>query len=117
VHFRLLLKLFTVKRMKGDMSSVERDSNGECRIRYNNELYTLYKENNMVTYIKINGLRRAGHVIGLEEQSVARRVLVAVVGGRRQRGRPKVRWEDGVMEDGRKLGERNWRNAARNEDG
>jgi len=26
VHFRLLLKLFTVKRLKGDMSLVERDS-------------------------------------------------------------------------------------------
>ena len=36
--------------------------------------------------------------------------------GRRQRGRPKLRWEDGVMEDARKLGERNWRNGARNRD-
>jgi len=37
-----------------------------------------------------------------------RRVLVAVVEGGRQRGRLKLRWEDGVMEDARKLGERNW---------
>jgi hypothetical protein len=72
----------------------------------------------------------------MEGQSDTRRVLVAVVEGRRQRGRPKLRWDDGVMEDGvmgdgvmgdgvmgdgvmgdvRKLGERNWRNAARNRD-
>jgi len=54
-----------------------------------------------------------------------------VVEGRRQRGRRKLRWEDGVTEDGvtedgvmedgvtedaRKLGDRNWRNAARNRD-
>jgi len=52
----------------------------------------------------------------MEEQSPTRRVLVAVVEGRRQRGRPKLRWEDGVMEDAGKLGERNWRNAARNRD-
>ena len=39
-----------------------------------------------------------------------------VVEGRRKRGRPKLWWEDGVMEDARKLGERNWRNAARNRD-
>jgi hypothetical protein len=58
----------------------------------------------------------AGHVIRLEEQNLARRVLVAVVEGRRQRGRPKLRWEDGVKEDAGKLGERNWRNAARNRD-
>jgi len=38
--------------------------------------------------------------------------------GRRKKtgGRPKLRWEDGVMVDARKLGERNWRNAARNRD-
>jgi len=52
----------------------------------------------------------------MEEQSATRRVLVAVVEGRRQRSRPKLRWEDGAMEDARKLGERNWRNAARNRD-
>jgi hypothetical protein len=49
-------------------------------------------------------------------QSPARRVLVAVVEGRRQTGRPKLRWEDGVTDDAKKLGERNWRNAARNTD-
>jgi hypothetical protein len=76
----------------------------------------LYKESDTVTHIKTNRLRWAGHVIRLEEQSAARRVLVAVVEGRRQRGRPKLRWKDGVMEDARKLGERNWRNASRNRD-
>ena len=72
------------------------------------------EESDLVTYIKTNRLRWAGHVIRLEEQNPARRVLVAVVEGRRQRGRPKLRWEDGVKEDARKMGERNWRNAARN---
>jgi hypothetical protein len=65
--------------------------------------------------IKINRLRWAGHVIRLEEQNPARRVLVAVVEGRRQRGRTKLRWENGVREDARMLAERNWRNAARAE--
>jgi len=74
------------------------------------------KEIDRVTYIKINRLKWAGHAIRMEEQSPTRRVLVAVVEGRRQWGRPKLRWEDGVMEDTRKLGERNWRNAARNRD-
>jgi hypothetical protein len=76
----------------------------------------LYKESDIVTYIKINRLGLAEHDIRLEEQNPARRVLVAVVEGRRQRGRPKLRWKDGVREDGRKLGERNWRNVARNRD-
>ena len=85
-------------------------------MKYDDELYTLYKESDIVTYIKINRLRWAGRVIRLEEQSPARRVLVAVVEGRRQRGRPKLRWEDGLSDDARKLGERNWRNAARKKD-
>jgi hypothetical protein len=92
------------------------NENGEWIIKYSNELNTLYKESDIVTYIKINGLRWAGHVIRLGEQGPARRVLVAVVEERRQRSRPKLRWEDGVMEDTRKLGNRNWRNVARNRD-
>jgi hypothetical protein len=55
------------------------NDNGEWRIKYNNELYTLYKECDIVTYIKINRLKWAGHVICMEEQSPTRRVLVAVV--------------------------------------
>ena len=70
-----------------------------------------------IYYITINRLKWAGHAIGMEEQSATRGVLVvAVVEGRRQRGRAKLRWEVGVMEGARKLGERNWRNAARNRD-
>jgi hypothetical protein len=42
----------------------------------------------------------------VEEQNPARRVLFAVVEGRRQRDRPKLRWEDGVKEDARKVGGR-----------
>ena len=61
-------------------------------------------------------LKLAGHVIRMEEQSPTRKVLVAVVEGRRQRGRPKLRWEDSVMEGARKLGDRNWRNAVMNSD-
>jgi len=57
---------------------------------------------------------RAGYVIRMEEQSPTRRVLFAVVEGRRQRDRPKLRWEDVVMEDARKWGERNWENVERN---
>ena len=91
------------------------NDNGEWRIKYNKELYTLYEESDIVTYIKINRLKLAGYVIRMEEQSATRRV-VAVVEGRRQRGRPKLRWEDGVMEEARKLGKRNWRNTARNRD-
>ena len=72
------------------------NDNGEWRIKYNDELYTLYKDSDIIIYIKISRLRWAGHVIRLEDQNPARRVFAAVVEGRRQKGRPKLRWEDGV---------------------
>jgi hypothetical protein len=65
----------------------------------------LYKESDIVTYVKINRLKWAGHVIGMEKQSPTRRVPVAVVEERRQRGRPKLRWQNGVIEGAMKLGE------------
>jgi hypothetical protein len=68
------------------------NDNGEWKIKYNDKLYTLYKDSDIITYIKINRLRRAGHVIQLEEQNTARKVFAAVVEGRRQKGRPKLRW-------------------------
>jgi hypothetical protein len=109
-----ILKVFERKILRATFGPTNEKL--EWRIKYNYELYTLYKESNTLTYIKINRLRWAGHVIRLEEQNPATRVLVAVVEGRRQRGRPKPRWEDAVKEDARKLGERNWRNTARNRD-
>jgi hypothetical protein len=45
------------------------NDNREWRVKYNNELYTLYKESDIVTYLKINQLKWAGHVIRMEEQS------------------------------------------------
>jgi hypothetical protein len=67
------------------------NDNREWRIKYNNVLYTLHKESDIVTYIKSNRLKWAGNVIRMEEQSPTRRSLVAVVEGRTQRGRPKLR--------------------------
>jgi hypothetical protein len=57
------------------------NDNGEWRIKYNNYLYTLYKGNDIETYIKINRLKWAGHVVRMEEQGATGRVLVAVVEG------------------------------------
>ena len=70
----------------------------------------MYKESDIVTYIKINRLKWAGHVIRMEEQSPARRVLVAMAEGRRQRGKAETkigRWCDGRYQEvgGEKLEE------------
>jgi hypothetical protein len=80
----------------------------EWRIRNNRELYDLYKEEDVITFIKLARLRWAGHVIRMEEARPAKRIFISNPGGARGR-RPKIRWGDGVNDD-----IRNWRSVALN---
>jgi hypothetical protein len=84
------------------------------RIRNNKELYDLYKDEDIVRFIKLGRLRRAGHVIRMEEDRPAKRTLVSNPGGARGRGRPKIRWEDGGDDDSKAIGMRNWKSVALN---
>ncbi|CAH2267864.1 jg12940 [Pararge aegeria aegeria] len=76
--------------------------NGFWRIRYNHELYELFKEPNIVKTIKLLRIQWAGHVQRME----------GTLEGRRGRGRPRGRWNDGVKSDMRVLGVRSWKEAA-----
>ena len=66
---------------------------------------------------KLRGLRWAGHVIRQDDDDLSRRVLLSEQRGKRPRGRPRLRWEDGVKEDAAKLGCRNWTVVALNREG
>jgi len=90
---------------------------GEWRIGSNQELYQLYDEKEIVRFCKRCRLRWAGHVMRQDDDDLARRVLLSEQGGKRPRGRPRLRWEDGEKEDVAKLGCRNWTVAARNRKG
>jgi hypothetical protein len=68
----------------------------------------------ITTFIKVGRLKWAGHVVRMDQQRPAKRILNAKLEGTRRRGRPKLRWEDGVGKDVKALGERNWKNIARN---
>jgi len=68
-------------------------------------------------FIILSRLRWAGHVIRQDDDDLSRRVLLSEPGGQRPRGRPRLRWEDGVKEDAAKLGCRNWTVVALNRDG
>jgi hypothetical protein len=43
-----------------------------------------------------------------DDDGLARRILLSEPGEKRPRGRPRLRWEDGVKEDVAKLGCRKW---------
>jgi hypothetical protein len=85
--------------------------------RWNNELYSLYKEPNIVEDIKIRRLEWAGHIIRMEEERIPKKVLNGYLHTTRPVGRPRTRWEDVVQRDALQLlGIRGWRRRAVNRD-
>jgi hypothetical protein len=91
---------------------------GGCwRLRWNNELYSLYKEPNIVEDIKIRRLEWAGHILRMEEERFPKMVLNGNFHATRPVGRPRTRWADVVQKDALQLlGIRGWRRRAENRD-
>ena len=67
-------------------------------------------------FCKLSSLGWTGHVIR-QDDDLSRRVLLSEPGGKRPRGRPRLRWEDGVEEDVARLGRRKWKVAALKREG
>jgi hypothetical protein len=89
---------------------------GCWRPRWNNELYSLYKEPNIVEDIKIRRLEWAGHIM-MEEERIPKKVLNGNFHTTRPMGRPRTRWADVVQRDALQLpGIRGWRRRAANRD-
>jgi hypothetical protein len=72
-------------------------------------LYQIFEEPDMVKCIKINRLRWCGYVVHTDPQRTVQRVFNSKPYGSRKIGRPKLRWEDEVLQDIRVLDIRNWR--------
>jgi len=70
-----------------------------------------------VKFCKLSRLRWAGHVTRQDDDDLSRRVLLSEPGGKRPRGRPRLRWEDGVKEDAAKQVCRNCTVVALNREG
>ena len=81
------------------------------------DFYQSCGENEIVKFCKLSRLRWAGHVTRQDDDDLSRRVLLSEPGGKRPRGRPRLRWEDGATEDAAKLGCRNWTVVALNREG
>ena len=77
---------------------------GECRKLHNEELRDLYSLPNIVRVVKSRRMRWVGHVARMGEGRGVHRVLVGNPGGKRILGRPRLRWEDNIKMDLRKVG-------------
>jgi hypothetical protein len=83
------------------------------RTRYNHGLYELFNEPDIVKYIKINRLGWAGHVICMDNNRTVKKVYSTKPVEIRKTGRPKLRWEDDVIQGIKTLGVKNWTNLAK----
>ena len=80
----------------------------DVELKLTKNSYQLCGENEIVKFCKLSRLRWAGHVIWQDDDDLSRRVLLSEPGGKRPRGRPRLRWEDAVKEDAAKQGCGNW---------
>ena len=87
------------------------------RSRYNEELYRLYDETDLVTTIRLTRLRWAGNIGRMQDNLPRKKITLGKPEGRRRVGRPNHRWMDGVMRDAERLGVRNWRIKTKDRDG
>jgi hypothetical protein len=85
--------------------------------RYNKGLYSLFNDVDIIKRIKINRLRWAGHVIRRGNEKIIKRLIIVKPEGKRKKGRPRMRWIDGVEKDLRSLGVVNWKAKAQERDG
>ncbi|MXP61705.1 hypothetical protein FD744_25325 [Pantoea sp. Taur] len=117
----------TSKRIEQDLLVFERKIlrrifggvhiDGNWRRRTNNEICSIFNEKDVVLTMKLGRLRWAGHVARMNNEAIPKKLLTEPLHGTRRRGRPKLRWSDGVEGDaGNVLGVRNWMTAALNRD-
>jgi hypothetical protein len=71
--------------------------NGVWRIKYNDELYNIYKEPSIVKIIKIARLKWLGHIARMEDDAPCKKITFSQPEGSRKKGRPKLRWLDSVL--------------------
>jgi hypothetical protein len=86
------------------------------RSRYNEELYHLYDETDLVTSVRITRLRRVGHIVRMQDNLPCKKITLDKPEGRRRVRRPHLRWMDGVTKDAERLGVGNWRIRVRDRD-
>ena len=87
-------------------------TNGEWRQKTNEELGNLINHENIVRHIKSKRLSWVGHVERMPDERVVTSIYKWKPHGTRPKGRPRVRWDDDVRDDLRKVGVNNWKQKA-----
>jgi hypothetical protein len=82
------------------------------RRRYNEELYQLYAEPEIVKWIRSARLRWAGDIVCMRESDPARKSTFDLLLGERTVGRPKRRCTEEVEKELKGMGVKDWKRLA-----
>ena len=93
------LRLFENKVLRGIFGPKRDEVTREWRKLHIQERNDLYSSPNTNRTITSRRMRWAGHVASMGESSDVYRVLVGTGEGKRQLGRPKLRWVDNIKMD------------------
>ena len=78
--------------------------NGVWRIREITELQQVFGEPGILGEITMTRVTLAGHLQRMTYERIPKGIFKSRPGGRRPKGRPKIRWLDSLEEDLRRLG-------------
>jgi hypothetical protein len=87
--------------------------NNVRRIRYNEELTTLLKGEDITRFIKSHRIRWLGHVVRMEDNAMPKSLLKGRLYSKRRKGRPRMRWLDDVESDLKKMKMKGWKEKMR----
>ena len=87
-------------------------TNGEWRQKTNEELENLINYENIVRHIKSKRLSWVGHVERMPDERVVKSIYKWKPHATRPKGRPRLRWDDDMRDDLRKMGVNNWKRKA-----
>ena len=93
-----------------------RSDDGYWRIKTNQEINDILKGRNIIGFIKKQRLNWLGHVERMAEDNNVKKIERWKPLSKRPIGRPKIRWEDDVLEDMKSVNASNWKNVAQNRD-
>jgi len=89
-----------------------RSEDGYWRIKTNQEINNILKGQNIIGFIKKQRLNWLGHVERMTEDNNVKKIKRRKPIAKRPTGRPKLQWEDDVLEDIKNMNVRNWKNVA-----
>jgi len=93
-----------------------RSDDGCWRIKSNNEINDMLKEQNIIGFIKKQRLNWLGHVERMAEDTNVQKIKRWKPMSKRPIGKPKTRWEGDVLEDIRSMNVHNWKKVAKDRD-